>query len=120
MPEPINSIDEYIATCPAEVQPILEEIRRVIRRAAPESEETISYRMPTFTMDGKYLVYVSAWKQHIGVYPISHLDGTLEQEVSRYRAAKDTLRFPLGEPVPYELIGRLVVELVKRRPRGAG
>ena len=120
MPEPINSIDEYIATCPAEVQPILEEIRRVIRRAAPESEETISYRMPTFTMDGRYLVYVSAWKQHIGVYPIPHLDGTLEQEVSPYRAAKDTLRFPLGEPVPYGLIGRLVVELVKRRPEEPG
>ena len=120
MPEPINSIDEYIATCPAEVQPILDEIRRVIRRAAPESEETISYRMPTFTMDGKYLVYVSAWKQHIGVYPIPRLDGTVEQEVSRYRAAKDTLRFPLGEPVPYQLIERLVGELVRRRSEERG
>ena len=120
MPESINSIDEYIATSPAGVQPILEEIRRVIRRAAPESEETISYRMPTFTMDGRYLVYVSAWKQHIGVYPIPRLDGTLEQEVSRYRAAKDALRFPLGEQIPYELITRLVVELVRRRSEEPG
>ena len=115
MPESINSIDEYIATSPAGVQPILEEIRRVIRRAAPESEETISYRMPTFTLDGKYLIYFSAWKHHIGVYPIPRFDDSLEQEVSPYRAAKDTLRFPLGEPVPYELIGRIVVELVRRR-----
>jgi uncharacterized protein YdhG (YjbR/CyaY superfamily) len=94
VPEPINSIEEYIATCPAEVQPILDEIRRVIRRAAPESEETISYRMPTFTMDGKYLVYVSAWKHHIGVYPIPRLDGPSSRrspDIGRPRTHSDSL-----------------------------
>lgn len=116
MPEPIHTVDEYIESCPADVQPKLEEMRRVIRRAAPGSEETISYRMPTITLEGTYLVYFAAWKHHIGIYPIPRLDETLEPEVARYRAAKDTLRFPLGEPVPFDLVERVLRHLVEVRP----
>jgi len=118
--EQIQTVDEYIATCSAPVQTILKELRKVIGRAAPGSEETISYRMPTNTLGGRPLVYFAAWRTHIGVYPIPPLDEPLEQQVSRYRSAKDTLRFPLGEPVPYELIGRLVGELVRRGSAARG
>ena len=115
MAKQFETIDDYIESFPREVQPILEAVRRAIRRAAPGTEETISYQMPTFTLNGKYLVYFGGWKHHIGVYPIPPVDEALENELSQYRAAKGTLRFPLREPVPYELIERVVALLMRNR-----
>jgi uncharacterized protein YdhG (YjbR/CyaY superfamily) len=103
-----ESIDDYIESFPAEVQAILEAVRRSIRKSAPEAEETISYQMPTFTLNGKYLVYFGGWKHHIGLYPVPAVDEELEKELSKYRATKGTLRFPLQEPIPYGLIEKLV------------
>lgn len=120
------TIDEYIASCPAETGRILERIRRTIRSAVPEAAETISYGMPTFTLDGTYFVYVAAWKHHISVYPVppaEELDVALEREIAPYRAAKATVQFQLANPVPYELITRLVALLAERRSsrtHGAG
>jgi uncharacterized protein YdhG (YjbR/CyaY superfamily) len=110
-----ETIDDYIASYPPDVQGILEGVRRAIRKAAPGTEETISYQMPTFTLNGKYLVYFGAWKHHIGLYPIPAVDEGLEKELSQYRADKGTLRFPLREPVPHELIERLVALLMRKR-----
>ena len=109
-----GTIDDYIASFPTDVQVILEGVRRAIRRAAPGSEETISYQMPTFTLNGKYLVYFGAWKHHIGLYPIPAVDEALEKDLSQYRAAKGTLRFPLRKPVPYELVERVVAVLIRK------
>lgn len=115
MAEQFASIDGYIHSFPEDVAAILEEIRRVIRKTVPAAEETISYRMPTFTLGGRYLVYFAGWKHHISLYPIPALDEALEQEVAPYRAAKGTMRFPLGKPVPYDLIERLVALLAEQR-----
>jgi uncharacterized protein YdhG (YjbR/CyaY superfamily) len=109
------TIDDYISSFPEDVQIILEEVRRTIRNAAPAADETISYQIPTITLNGKYLVYFAAWKHHIGLYPIPTADEAFEQELAPYRAAKGTLRFPLRKPIPYDLIERLAARLVKQR-----
>lgn len=118
MAKKFETVDDYIASLPADVQAILEEVRRAIRKAAPGAEETISYQMPTFKLNGKYLVYFGGWKHHVGLYPIPGLDDGIERQLSEYRAAKDTLRFPLREPVPFELVERVVRLLTRKRLEG--
>jgi len=102
-----RSIDEYIAGQPAKSQAILTRIRRTIARAAPAAQEKISYRMPTFTLNG-VLVYFAAFKAHIGLYPPVRGDARLEKALAPYAGAKGNLRLPLDQPIPYDLITRLV------------
>jgi uncharacterized protein YdhG (YjbR/CyaY superfamily) len=109
------TIDDYISSFPEDVQIILEEVRRTIRNAAPAAEETISYQIPTMTLNGRYLVYFAAWKHHISLYPIPDADEAFERELAPYKAAKGTMKFPLKEPIPYDLIERLVALLLKQR-----
>jgi uncharacterized protein YdhG (YjbR/CyaY superfamily) len=118
MTETFANVDDYISSLPENVQTILGEVRRVIRDAAPAADETISYRMPTFILGGRSLVYFAAWKHHVSVYPVPAVDEALERELAPYRAAKATLRFPIRQPIPYDLIQRLVVFLVRRRLKG--
>ena len=105
-PVPAN-IDEYIATAAPAARPLLEEIRRVVRAAAPEAEELISYRMPAFRQHG-ILVFFAAFKHHIGVFPPVSGDARLEQAAQPYAGPKGNLRFPLDRPIPYALIRRIV------------
>jgi uncharacterized protein YdhG (YjbR/CyaY superfamily) len=109
------SIDDYIATFPDGVRVILDEIRRAIHAAVPGAGEMISYHIPTITLGGRHLVYFAGWKHHIAVYPIPEVDEALDTEIAPYRAAKGTLRFPLAEPIPYDLIGRLAARLAAQR-----
>jgi len=109
------TVDEYISSFPDDVRFHLEEIRRRIRAAVPEASETISYQIPTFTLDGSAFVYVAGWKHHIAVYPIPTGDESLEQVLAPYRAAKGTLKFPLKEPIPYDLIERVAILLAADR-----
>jgi uncharacterized protein YdhG (YjbR/CyaY superfamily) len=102
-----RSIDEYIAGQPAKVRAILTRIRRTIARAAPAAQEKISYRMPAFTLNG-VLVYFAAFKAHIGLYPPVRGDARLEKALAPYAGAKGNLRLPLDQPMPYDLIRRLV------------
>jgi len=103
-----KTIDEYIAAFPHDVQDILEKIRMTIRKAAPEAEETISYQMPTFTLRGHYLVYFAAFKKHIGFYPAPIGNAEFEQELSVYGSGKGTVKFPLDQPIPFDLISKIV------------
>jgi uncharacterized protein YdhG (YjbR/CyaY superfamily) len=102
-----TSIDEYIASAPADVRPILEKIRRTIAAAAPEAQELISYRMPAFKMKG-ILVYFAAFKHHIGMFPPVRGDAKLESDLAPYAGPKGNLKFPLDQPIPYPLIKRIV------------
>jgi uncharacterized protein YdhG (YjbR/CyaY superfamily) len=102
-----TSIDEYIAGFPPEVQEILEKIRATIREAAPEAEETIKYRMPTFTLNGN-LVHFAAFKKHIGFYPVPTGIEKFKKELSVYAGGKGSVQFPLDEPIPYDLINSIV------------
>jgi uncharacterized protein YdhG (YjbR/CyaY superfamily) len=113
-PDKINpkTIDEYIAKFPKDVQEILEKIRLAVRKAAPGAEETIKYRMPTFTLQGN-LVFFAAFKKHIGFYPPTTGDEQFNQELSAYQGPKGSLKFPLNKPIPYDLIGKIVTIRVK-------
>ncbi len=102
-----KTIDEYISQFPPAIQEKLRTIRKVIKEAAPEAEEKISYQMPTFALRGN-LVYFAAFKDHIGFYP---LPGGIEEfkgELSEYAVGKGSIRLPLNKPLPVELIARIV------------
>lgn len=110
-----QSVDEYIESFPADVQVILQEVRAAIRAVVPGVGERISYQLPTITMDGKALMYFSGWRKHIAVYPIPPVDDELGAEIEPYRSGKGTLKFPLSQPIPYELITRLAQAFVASR-----
>lgn len=107
-----KSIDEYIAGFPDEVQESLEKIRTTIRKAAPDAEETISYRIPTFKLKGN-LVSFAGYKKHIGIYPAPVGTKRFNKELSVYRAAKSSVRFPLDKPIPFDLISQIVKLRIK-------
>ena len=102
-----SSIDEYIAQFPEEIQQKLQEMRAVIHAAAPEATEKISYQMPTFYLRGN-LVHFAAFKKHIGFYPVPSGIAAFEEELAPYKRSKGAVQFPLDEPIPTELIGRIV------------
>lgn len=102
-----GTIDEYIAGFPPDVQEILQRIRQTIRQAAPEAQETITYQMPTFTLHGN-LVHFGGFKHHIGFYPVPSGIEAFREELAPYIAGKGSARFPLDEPIPYDLISRIV------------
>ena len=108
-----GNIDEYISGFSPDVQDILETIRATIRSAAPDAEETISYRIPAFKQNG-ILVYFAAFKHHIGFYPPVKGDANLTRAVARYAGEKGNLQFPLDQPIPYGLIKRIVTLRVKQ------
>jgi uncharacterized protein YdhG (YjbR/CyaY superfamily) len=108
-----GGIDEYIAGFPTDVQAILQKIRVTIRKAAPDAQETISYKIPAFTLNGQ-LVYFAAFKNHIGFYPpVAGGDKKFQNEKSLYEGPKGNLQFPLDQPIPYALIGKIVKLRVK-------
>jgi uncharacterized protein YdhG (YjbR/CyaY superfamily) len=102
-----KTINDYIKTFPAEIQEILENIRRVIHKAAPEAEETISYQMPAFKLN-KVLVYFAAHKNHIGFYPTASGIESFKIELTNYTFSKGAIQFPLDKPIPYDLIENIV------------
>ena len=106
-------VDRYIASFPPDVQAILQRIRKIVRGAAPDAEETISYRMPAFRLNG-ILLYFAAFKQHIGVYPPIRGDARLEGALARYAGEKGNLRFPLDRQIPYGLIERIARHRVRQ------
>ena len=114
----IHLIDEYIAVFPDDVQAILQALRATIRAAAPDAEERISYQMPAFFLNGP-LVYFAALKNHIGFYPTSSGIAAFQQELSAYEGSKGAVRFPIGEPLPMDLISRIVTYRVAENLRSA-
>jgi uncharacterized protein YdhG (YjbR/CyaY superfamily) len=103
-----RSIDEYIAAFPEEMQRILESVRATIRAVAPNAVERMSYQMPAFALNGN-LVYFAAWKNHIGLYPASStVPEAFKDELSGYKGTKGTIRFPIDQPLPLELISEIV------------
>jgi len=102
-----NNIDEYISGFPEEIQILLEQVRATIKQAAPEAEEAIKYAMPTFVLNGN-LVHFAAFKNHIGFYPVPSGIEAFKKELSVYKGAKGSVQFPLNQPMPLELITKIV------------
>lgn len=102
-----QTIDEYIAQFPDNVQQTLQTLRKVIQEAAPVATEKISYQMPTFALHGN-LVYFAAYQSHIGLYPGASGVAAFQNEITNYKTSKGTIQFPIDQPLPYDLIRRIV------------
>ncbi len=100
-------IDEYIEDFPANVQKILQKIRKTIQKAAPDATEVISYQMPAFKLN-RVLVYFAGYQNHISLYPAPRGAAAFKKELAEYAGGKGTVQFPLDQPVPYDLITRIV------------
>ena len=112
MRQKFSSINQYIATFPKEVQGKLEELRQVIKEATPQAKEAISYQMPAFKLNGN-LVWFAAYKNHIGFYPTALGIEKFKDKLSAYKTSKGTVKFPLNEPLPIDLIKDIVRFRVK-------
>ncbi len=108
MPDPTSPIDEYIAGFAPEVRERLERVRAIIAQTAPDAVETISYAIPTFDLNGKHLVHFAGFAHHIGLYPIPSAMEAFKDELSAYKQGKGSVQFPLSEPLPEDLIRRIV------------
>jgi uncharacterized protein YdhG (YjbR/CyaY superfamily) len=111
--EEAKTMDEYIKRCPKPARERLETIRRLVRDMAPEATEKISYQMPTFFLNGN-LVHFAAFAKHIGFYPTPSGIDEFKEELSKYKNGKGSVQFPLEEPLPIELIKRIVKYRIER------
>ena len=102
-----KSVDEYIAAFPKNIQIILQELRQAIRDAAPEATEVISYQMPAFRLNGN-LVWFAAFKNHVGFFPTSSVTEAFKERLLSYKTSKGTIRFPIDEPIPFDLVKEIV------------
>jgi uncharacterized protein YdhG (YjbR/CyaY superfamily) len=111
-PHQFKDIDDYISSFPADLRELLKEIRMTIRRAVPPAKEAIKYNMPAFILNNR-AVYFGVFKQHIGFYPAPKDVPGFEDETKKYQSGKGSLRFPLQQPMPLELIARLAINRLK-------
>ena len=102
------SINEYVSTLPENAQKAMSEIIATIKAKVPNAEEHISYNMPAFKVNGEYFVHFSAWKNHIGMYPIPAGNEAFQKQIEPYRSAKSSLNFPLDKPMPIKLIEKVI------------
>jgi uncharacterized protein YdhG (YjbR/CyaY superfamily) len=113
-----RTVDDYIATFAPDIQAVLQKIRQTVKAAAPDAEESISYRMPAFKLNGM-LIYFAAFKKHIGLYPPVRGDDGLMQAVKPYAGPKGNLQFPFKKRIPYVLIRRIVkARVLRAREKG--
>ncbi|HVF69780.1 MAG TPA: DUF1801 domain-containing protein [Xanthomonadales bacterium] len=109
-----TTVDEYINSFPKEVGEVLQTLRKAIKEEVPEETvETISYGIPTFKLNGKYVVYFAGYKKHVSIYPLLHAEGVIKKEIAPYIKGRGTLQFQLDKPLPFPLIRKIVKILVK-------
>lgn len=111
-PTPTQTVNSYIAGFPPAIQKLLKQVRRTIKAAAPDAEETIKYQIPTYVLKGN-LVSFAAYKTHLGLYPIPAGTQKFQKQIAKYKAAKSSVRLPLDQPIPLDLISELVKYRVK-------
>ena len=109
------TVDEYITGFPAATQEVLQELRRRVHAAVPDAEERISYQIPTFAVDGQYVIYIAGWKNHVSVYPVPEGDPELEASLAPYLAGQSTMKLPLNKPIPWDVVDRAIAAQVATR-----
>ncbi len=107
MSEKFSSVEDYLDSLAPDVRSAVEEVRAIVREAVPDGEETISYNIPTIRRDGRAVVHFAGWKKHVSIYPVPEADGDLARELAPYAGAKGTLKLPLDQPLPRELVARV-------------
>jgi uncharacterized protein YdhG (YjbR/CyaY superfamily) len=110
-----DTVQEYLDSFHDDTKKVLRRVQQSVRSVIPDSDEVISYGIPTYRLEGRPVVHFAGWKKHVSVYPVPDADEATEAALAPYRAGKGTLQFPLDQPVPYELIERVVAALVERR-----
>ena len=110
MAQKFSSVEDYLDTLDTEVRRVLEEVRAAIHEAVPDGEDTITYNMPTVTIGGRKIVHYAGWKKHVSLYPMPD-DEDLAAELAPYAAGKGTLKFPVDQPVPLDLVARVAQRL---------
>lgn len=112
-----DSVDAYIASFPGPTRVALDAVRSAVRRGVPHGEESISYDMPTMNVDGRYVVYFAAWKHHLSLHGVPELPPDLEREIAPLRSGRGTVKLPLRDPMPIDLIERVARHLADRHCR---
>ena len=107
-----SDVDAYIAAAPKAVQPLLDQLRQVIKTAAPQAKEKISYGMPSYEHRGR-LAYFAGYERHVGLYGVAHVASANDDDVTKYLENRSTLRFPVGQKLPVALVRRLIKARVK-------
>ncbi len=115
-----DSVQQYLDSFPEETREVLHRVTGSIRSVIPDSDEVISYDIPTFRLEGRPVVHLAGWKKHISLYPAPAAQGDLAEALAPYRSGKGTLRFPLDQEIPYELIERVVALLAELPAAGRG
>lgn len=119
-----KSVDQYLAAQPEVLRAALERVRSVIRRAVPEAEEVISYNMPTYKLASAPVLFFAGWKRHFSLYPATgRVVAAFQDELASYNVDQGTIRFPVSEPIPVKLIGRIAkfrAKEVARREKTKG
>lgn len=107
-----KSVPEFIKDYPKDTQSILKKLRATIKAIIPEAEETISYNIPCYKVNGRYAVYFAGYEKHVSIYPVpKNATKSMADEITKYRAGKGTLRFPLAKPLPMAFIKKVIKEL---------
>ena len=117
MAQHFATVDEYIASFPADVQEVLQRVRQAIHAAVPDASEKIRYDIAAVMLDPTHAIHFAGWKKHVGMYPVPPFEGELEEAIAPYRAAKDSANFPYARPIPYDLIERVAAASVERYAR---
>ena len=113
-----KNIDEYIGGFPDETKNVLREIRGIIRKIIPDAEEGISYGIPTFYVDGHYVIYFAGYKKHVSIYPAPRGSQAFQKAVASHKSGKGTFQFSLSEPLPTRLVEMIVKERLKESKAG--
>ena len=112
-PKTFKTVDQYIRSFPQKTQAILRRIRRTIHAAAPGATEGISYNIPTFYLDGAYLIYFAGYARHVSIYPVPAVSAAVKKQLAPYVSGRGTVKFPLDEPIPFGLIKKLTLARIK-------
>ena len=112
-----STVEAYIASFPDAMQKLLKQVRSIIKKTAPEAEESISYGMPAYKLFKKPLVYFAGYEKHIGFYATPTGHAVFKKELSRYKKGKGSVQFPVNEPIPGELIERIVLFRVEENKK---
>jgi uncharacterized protein YdhG (YjbR/CyaY superfamily) len=118
--ETAGSVDEHIAAAPPQARPMLEELRAIIRAAAPEATESISYGIPTFDLGGRHLVHFAGYAKHVGFYPTGSGVAEFREQLGSFATGKGTVQFPLDQRLPADLVRRVVEYRVREVEAAAG
>ena len=108
MAQRFANTDDYIHSFPPNVQAVLKKIRSTIRQVIPNATEAISYQVPAFKVNGRYIIYFAGWKEHVSLYPIPTGPAGFDKEIEPHTSGKGTIKFPLDKPIPYSLIKKVV------------